>query len=80
MVEAVAMVATDSTMGVRAMAVDDGRSLWVAKAIVLGAGTGLTFGVALGGTTFIAPGIVVGAGIGVVIGAVAAARRPPVPK
>lgn len=62
------------------MAVDDGRSLWVANAMVFGAGVGLTFGVALGGAAFIAPGIVIGGGIGIVLGAVAAARRPSTPR
>ncbi len=58
------------------MAADDGRSLWVANAMVFGAGVGLTFGVAMGGGAFIAPGIVIGAGIGIVLGAAASARRP----
>ncbi len=59
------------------MAVDDGRSLWVANALVFGAGVGLTFGLALGGAAWIAPGMVMGASVGVVLGAVAAARRSP---
>lgn len=69
-----------SPVEVRVMAIADVRSLWVANAMVFGAGVGLTVGVALGGGAFIAPGLLIGASIGVVFGAAAAARRPPAPR
>lgn len=80
MVEPVAVVATVPTVGVRLMATDDARSLWVANALVAGAGVGLIVGVTLGGAAFIAPGMALGAGIGVVLGAAAVARRPSSPR